>query len=311
MTVDNIHIVFGCTKGSDVPDDHVEDLWVNNEDDEYHAVKTSILEAHSKPSRPQNSFPDFPPDYRHGVTTSEFNEDAKQLIYANFDKMNEINEPGQQKRRNYNWPVDPESTTFGIKGETGANRGSSAGVAEVLRPLQEDDSTVFRTLNRAHDPTKTFGKSTSSANSSAAECLGNTKINSAQSNGSNIDAVDDIGKSLTPGFRNASTSRCFGCPSIRTDIPKYDKASVADTQNYGDDVKAGYLLRPSLFSSFGLEEDEFLKPRSKGFLRRLFRSCGLTNDNEKFEEIFNRVSDGNNFASIETFRAAFDILDTK
>lgn len=93
---------------------------------------------------------------------------------------------------------------------------------------------------------------------------------------------------------------------------------MADTQNYGDDVNAGYLLRPSLFSSFGLQEDELLRPRSKDYLRRLCRSCALNIDDQVFDEMFARVADshsndvaGNNdkLVSIESFsKAAFEEL---
>ena len=50
---------------------------------------------------------------------------------------------------------------------------------------------------------------------------------------------NDLGKSITPGFRNAiAEGRAFGVPSIRSDIQPYAKRSVADTQNYGDDSSA-------------------------------------------------------------------------
>ena len=82
---------------------------------------------------------------------------------------------------------------------------------------------------------------------------------------------------------------------------------MADTQNYGDDVNAGYLLRPSLFSSLGLEEDEFEKPRSKQYLKKLFGSCGVMVDDAMFEEVFNQVSDRNNCASINSCRSVFEL----
>ena len=198
------NIVFGCTKASEIPDDHVEDLWNAPKDDDYTTIQKAVLEAQSKPKwRENNSLPVFPPDYRHGVTTSEATDDAKKLIYAHCDEVNQINEPGKQQRRNYVWPTstDPGSTVFGIKqGKEGANRGASAGVAEALN--MKDGPEVTHITNETHDdPTRIFGKSTSSANSSAAECLGHI-------NGSDFgEAVDDLGRSLTPGFRNASTSR--------------------------------------------------------------------------------------------------------
>lgn len=106
----------------------------------------------------------------------------------------------------------------------------------------------------------------------------------------------DLGKAITPGFRNLTTeTRAYGSvhgstwpaarqgepltlvcllaphgrvarrsvPSIRTDIPKYARRSIADSQNYGDDVNASYLLHPSQFAGQGVEDEEFVKPRDK------------------------------------------------
>ncbi|KAL3781445.1 hypothetical protein ACHAW5_001522 [Stephanodiscus triporus] len=295
-------IVFGCSKRSDAPDDHVEDLWAANEADEYHSIKKAVLEAQSKLSKPLLSFPEFMKDsgFRHGVMTSKSNEDAKKLIYANenCEYADNINtKPWSQRRRNYNWPTNPETMTFGIKskGDAGTTKGGNgAGVAEAL--CIKDESDALDSEGKSHDPYKIFGKPTSSSCSSTAECLGHTK--SAQ-NGGEVNDIgrDDIGKSLKPGYRNVLTTRCFGCPSIRTDIPNHSR-SVADTQNYGDSIDTRYLLRPSLFSSFGLEENEFLKPRSKEYLKKLFPSCG----EDTFEEIFDVVSDRNNCASIQSIK---------
>ncbi len=202
------NIVFGCTKKSDVPDDHVEDLWANSQEDKYAQVK-----------RKEVCLPDFiqDPEYRHGITTSKTSDDAKQLIYAAncCENTNTINtEPGQQMKRNYNWPaaVNPNSTVFGITGDTTLVKRSSAGVSEAL--CMKDDSIDEAVETKAQvDSDKVFGKSTSESNSSTAECLWHDN----QDNDGSVDAgKDDLGKSLTPGFRNASTNRCFGTPSIRT-----------------------------------------------------------------------------------------------
>lgn len=57
---------------------------------------------------------------------------------------------------------------------------------------------------------------------------------------------NDLGKSITPGFRNAiAEGRAFGVPSIRSDIQPYAQRSVADTQNYGDDSSARQVGKPS------------------------------------------------------------------
>jgi hypothetical protein len=72
----------------------------------------------------------------------------------------------------------------------------------------------------------------SSSNSSTAECLGcQTCTDDGETDPTE---KDDTGKRLRPGYRNVLTTRCFGCPSIRTDIPNKSR-SIADTENYGED----------------------------------------------------------------------------
>jgi len=44
---------------------------------------------------------------------------------------------GEQRRRNYNWPVDPVNTVFGVKGDTIAFNGVSKNIAQVLNPGDE------------------------------------------------------------------------------------------------------------------------------------------------------------------------------
>ena len=71
----------------------------------------------------------------------------------------------------------------------------------------------------------------------------------------------------------------------------------------GDGVSAGCLLRPSVASQLGLDEDELIKPRSKAYLQRLLHNCGLIEDEDNFESVFNRVSDSQGLASVHSIRA--------
>lgn len=294
-------------------DDHVEDLWMHRKEDEFEKVVLSLQESTYKKTPLGRScirghkLPEYMHDgkYRHGVKTSECSEDAKRLIYplgnSSVNNVNDLHQPGLQKRRNYNWPVDPNTTTFGVKGETGIGRGCSSGVATALQ--MKDDRCVdsTRETKRSIDSEHVFGKSTSQSNDSAADCLGH-----AQDTVEGAQDIDDLGKSLTPGFRNVETSRAFGTPSIRTDIPKYERSSVADLQNYGDDCNAAYLLRPSLFSSLGLEEDEFDKTLTKECLKRLVINCGLLESDDEFECLYEQVVNCNEGVSISSFLRVLD-----
>lgn len=66
----------------------------------------------------------------------------------------------------------------------------------------------------------------------------------------------DLGKATKYGFRNTpkqgDQNRVFGVPTVRTDIEKKGMKSVADPQNYGDEVPAVNLLFPEKFSHMGL-----------------------------------------------------------
>ena len=178
------------------------------------------------------------------------------------------------------------------------NRSGSDGVSSALC-REDDDSPVDDT--RAIDyPDKIFGVSTSMSNSSTSDCLVHTNTTPYYDD---HEEDDDLGKSLTPGYRNVITERTFGCPSVRNDIQKYDKASVADSNNWGDAVNAGCLLRPSIYSQLGLDEDELIKPRNKLYLKRLFHNCGLIEEEDSFESVFNRVSDSQGLASVHSIKA--------
>merc|ERR1719231_424384 len=86
----------------------------------------------------------------------------------------------------------------------------------------------------------------------------------------------DLGKSMTPGFRNITTeTRPFGVPSVRSDIPKYATRSIADNQNYGDDVSAQFLLYPQQFAAMGVDDSEFSCEREKGELIDIFSKGGI------------------------------------
>ena len=165
-----------------------------------------------------HNLPEFMKDdgFRFGVTTTKCQDDAKSLLYSdntqkedngmtNYVKSHGSYSPGQQRSRDYNWPIDPETTVFGDKGESTAERGISKGVSNALCMPQDNSGAAVRASDKASRSCAfprdmVFGKITKDCNSSAAQCLQPV---------SNKDHFkdDDLGKSVTPGFRNAMTEK--------------------------------------------------------------------------------------------------------
>ena len=64
-----------------------------------------------------------------------------------------------------------------------------------------------------------------------------------------------------------SDYRCYGVPTIRTDLPAPRIRRVDDRKNYGDESDAYGLVNPSVFSRKGVYEKDFLLPRSREEVR--------------------------------------------
>jgi EF-hand domain-containing family member B len=116
----------------------------------------------------------------------------------------------------------------------------------------------------------------------------------------------DLGKSITPGFRNLSLQdRTFGCPSIRSDIPHpaANRRSLADAQNYGDDVPAQELINPPAFSDLSIGPMAMNELRSKAKIFELFNRVGFQLDDNLAEELFFQASQGRgDMCTINAFR---------
>lgn len=65
------------------------------------------------------------------------------------------------------------------------------------------------------------------------------------------------------GGVDTSRFRCYGVPTIRTDLPAPRIRRIDDRTNYGDESNALGLLNPNIFSNHGVYEKDFLGPRSK------------------------------------------------
>ena len=211
--------------------------------------------------------------------------------------------PGEQRNRGYNWYVDPVTTRFGVGGKNIALNGVSNDVAAVLNGAGETQSIIntkkvedYRNMGDMLGKTKNlgqnsgarpfdlaYGKSSVSGRAggwSAAEVI-KGKYNEKQQ-----EQDHDLGKSITPGFRNISLEdRAYGCPSIRTDLPKGDpmKRSVSDSQNYGDDVPAQDLINPPAFSELSIDAMAFADRKNKPYVRQVSQSL---NQSLKLNGIF-------------------------
>jgi len=238
--------------------------------------------------------------------------------------------PGEQKSRNYNWYVDPVTTRFGVGGKNIALNGVSKDVAEVLSGAGETKSIIntkqvedYRNMGDMLGKTKNLGQDSAarpfetaygrSAASGRAGGWSAAQVIKGQYDLKQQEQDHDLGKSITPGFRNISLEdRAYGCPSIRTDLPKGDpqKRSVSDSQNYGDDVPAQDLISPPAFSDMNLHPTSFQDLKDGQEIRTLFEKINIRLDDDVFEAVFNDADPSGNRVSINAFRSRLnDYLD--
>ncbi|CEM29762.1 unnamed protein product [Vitrella brassicaformis CCMP3155] len=90
------------------------------------------------------------------------------------------------------------------------------------------------------------------------------------------EADANVGRCTKPGRSNAwpDSKRIFGVPSVRKDIPAPHRRSVADRQNYGDEVGADELLKPQSFADIGIADLDFLQPMIKDELKDVLDKAG-------------------------------------
>ncbi|CAM9721874.1 unnamed protein product [Scytosiphon promiscuus] len=302
--------------------DHVTDVWRQpGADTDVNRLKLGLAETvyrstqreplgkgyqrgHQLPQKVKNKA------FMFGVS-SDKSEAAKELLYPrpSDPDMQESSlrcGPGEQRRRGYDWQVDIENHRFGRPGSLASPLCLDSGgeppsgvVSKKLDDFRETQDTIGRARNLGHNSRDHLGK----------HVYGREAVKRGPNEWDARACVEgdygwaeqqpdvDLGKSITPGFRNAiAQGRTFGVPSIRSDILPYAKRSVADTQNYGDSVSARqvYLVNPGQFSQFGIEDDEFFEDRSKNELRELFRAVGYVFPPEVFESMWKAAArDGN------------------
>nr|XP_046254821.1 EF-hand domain-containing family member B [Scatophagus argus] len=87
-----------------------------------------------------------------------------------------------------------------------------------------------------------------------------------------------------------SSSRAYGIPSVRSDLPAPRIKRISDTNNYGDASTAGDLLHPSVHALRGVHEEHFFCPRTKEEIAEIFRNVGVNISEETFEEAWKLAS---------------------
>jgi EF-hand domain-containing family member B len=230
--------------------------------------------------------------------------------------------PGEQKSRHYNVPL--QEMTFGVKGTSVAFNGVSQNVDDVLKSVGETSGVVdtaaveaFRkrqdqlghSRHLGQDSDKrgldfVYGKGRKGQNFGAAEVLRGKYTAEQQL------ADPDLGKSITPGFRNIQApGRSYGCPSIRNDIPKVTiaKRSIADSQNYGDDATAAELINPHQYSSLTIDSSAMDELKPKASVVSVFKKIGYAHIHDDilsavFDEAASSQSPAGTHCSVNAFR---------
>ena len=241
--------------------------------------------------------------------------------HANYD-------PGEQRRRNYDWkddkgPIDPKHYAFGgivVERDVG-------GMAKAMNPMLDEKykkpeivveklledwrevsaEGLGRAKNLGHgnlvDPEHAFGMpSQKGPEWGTRECMGNYTRDEQQPD-------VDLGKSTKPGWRNiAPQGRIFGVPSIRHDIVAPAQRSVSDYQNYGDEAGAGQILSPPRFTDGGVGQADFLQARDAAELRDIFAAIGVELSDADFAATYETATkmDPSGLVSVESFRRALN-----
>eukprot|EP00331_Platyophrya_macrostoma_P007777 CAMPEP_0176430524 /NCGR_PEP_ID=MMETSP0127-20121128/14302_1 /TAXON_ID=938130 /ORGANISM="Platyophrya macrostoma, Strain WH" /LENGTH=419 /DNA_ID=CAMNT_0017812425 /DNA_START=6 /DNA_END=1265 /DNA_ORIENTATION=+ len=291
---------------------------------------------------------EFPPivnnkDFRFGVSTKA-SESTKEVLYnpvglfepeetrKQYIKSHGMYDAGEQKKRDYNWKFNPDNHMFGKSEKIASdemklclmpeNKGGDefpktkivSKHVEDFRDVAEEAVGKTRNLGQTNPYVNTehrFGLQLRKKDDwDAAKCIRGegTKLH--------VEPDQDLGRSTKHGFRNLTKpgddNRVFGVPTIRDDIKKPKLKSVADTTAYGDDPAANEILFPQRFADMGLTLEDFMKPRPKDQIKRIFAAIGYEYKAGKFEGIYQRAQDimhTTGDVSVQAFMKAVQEMD--
>jgi len=194
-------------------------------------------------------------------------ESAHRVMYAagTVASVSVRDDVGTAKTRNYNWAavnIDPTVFRFGAAQQR--RRGDDENATQTTKALMSADVGSCRLVPlQVADAARLSGAEVGKCrNYGFSEYRGSAKTPTIESVKSllcqPIQGEDDVGR---PTCKSATLrrlkqavddSRAFGCPSIRTDLPKPSERKVTNNNNYGDDASASSLLRPDPFLSNGI-----------------------------------------------------------
>ena len=181
---------------------------------------------------------------------------------------------GEQKDRKYDWNFNPRDHIFGKSKPIEENQTKKCIQSDFTEALFPKTRLVVKNVedyrNFMKDPigkVKNIGQTVVSHISSD-HCFGYKPKNHDEWDASkcirgapntrNVDVDPDLGQTNRFGFRKTpkpgDENRVFGVPTIRNDVMPPKKKSVADPNNYGDEVDAIRLLSPDMFSNMGLTQ---------------------------------------------------------
>ncbi|XP_061530750.1 EF-hand domain-containing family member B [Phycodurus eques] len=113
------------------------------------------------------------------------------------------------------------------------------------------------------------------------------------------------------GEPQASNTRTFGVPSVRTDKAPPRNRRITDNVNYSDMTTAVDLLLPSVYGRQGVYQEHFICPRSKEEMAEIFGNVGANIPEETFEEAWKLAStrhpDGD--VCVEAFRTVLEEIN--
>ena len=229
-------------------------------------------------------------------------EGAEKELHELYVRTHGNYAPGEQMRRGYNWDAagfKPDAHVFGITEKQPYHNG-------VAKALTQNTDQTTKLIPRAVSDfklanTQTLGQSKNLGQrvrvgggtehifgvpSRRVEEWGVQQLICGDYSMDDQNPDPDLGKSLRSGFRNESKDamRVFGAPTIRTDLTAPKVKSVADNQNYGNELGAFSLIYPSDALNGGLEEEEYTNPRAPEDLFGTFGEI-VEGDFEKFKMI--------------------------